>query len=222
MPLISLKSYKQEDSVTTAGVVASVKKIITRNNQSMLFVKIEDGLGSVELLIFPKLLEETAEVWQDGTPVIINGRLSDKDDDVKLLINKVGVLDYDDPNKSIDEFKRVILEFKSDPKNKYRNMRRPVKETGDKPVVTAAPVETMATKKPDPLKIIFINSISDNDSSALKMLLAEHSGESEVYFKITMNGEARIVKTAFRVNKTEELIKILKERFSHVLSVVEN
>jgi hypothetical protein len=54
------------------------------------------------------------------------------------------------------------------------------------------------------------------------MLLAEHSGESEVYFKITMNGDARIVKTAFRVNKTEELIKILKERFSHVLSVVEN
>ncbi|MEI7451764.1 MAG: DNA polymerase III subunit alpha [Candidatus Falkowbacteria bacterium] len=219
VPLISLKSYQQEESVTTAGVVSTVKKIITRSNKSMLFVKIEDGIGSVELLVFPSLLAETPDVWQAGTPIVINAKVSDKDDDVKLLINKVGVLDYDDPIKSIDDFKRVMYEFKSDPKNKYRNMRRPVKDAAEK---VATPIAEPVVNKPEPLKIIFLNNIEEKDSLALKSLLAEHAGEAEVYFKIPDGGEGRIVKTAFRVDKTNGLVEILKNNFSHVLSVVEN
>ena len=220
VPLASLKSYKQEDSVTTAGVVASVKKIITRNNQSMLFVKIEDGVSSVELLVFPSLLAETVDLWQDGNPVIINGRVSDKDDDVKILINKVALLDRDEPEKSINDFKRVILEFKSDPKNKYRNMRRPAKET---PAKISEPLSVSSeNKKPEPLKIIFSKLLAEKELLSLKNIFFEHQGEAEVYFKIPDEGNGKIIKTAFRVAKTAALVEILKNEFSDSLSVVEN
>ncbi|WP_042893004.1 hypothetical protein, partial [Anaplasma marginale] len=43
IPISGLRSYINQE-VKIAGVVSSMKKIITRSNKTMLFVKIEDAL----------------------------------------------------------------------------------------------------------------------------------------------------------------------------------
>ena len=57
-PLHRLKN-KEGNSVKVAGIITHVQKIITHKGQAMLFVTIDDSLGNVELLVFPKTLETT-------------------------------------------------------------------------------------------------------------------------------------------------------------------
>lgn len=85
----------------------------------MLFVKIEDALKSVELLIFPRLYKETTDLWLDGQAVILEGKVSEKDKEIKFLVNRAAPLDPEAPQKSVDNFKRLMLETASH-KNNYQ------------------------------------------------------------------------------------------------------
>ena len=54
----------------------------------MLFVEIEDLTGKIEALVFPNVLEENPIVWQEGKIIIISGKISDKDDQFKIICDQ--------------------------------------------------------------------------------------------------------------------------------------
>lgn len=87
--------------VRIAGVVTTIKRIITKKGEAMMFVKLEDSSGDTEVLVFPKVLEQQLSVWQVGAVVICTGRISDKDDEVKVLCDRAAVVTFD----NIDEVK---------------------------------------------------------------------------------------------------------------------
>ncbi len=90
---------KEGENVIVAGIITNIHKIITNKGKPMLFITIEDSLGSVELLIFPKLLETTNSIWKDENMIIAEGKVSDKDGNPKVLTEKVKEIDQ----KLIDE-----------------------------------------------------------------------------------------------------------------------
>ena len=79
--------YTQHLSV--AGIVTGIKSIITKNGDPMLFVTLEDQSDNVEVLVFSNVLSKNRDVWTDGNAVIVNGRLSWRDGEAKLICNKV-------------------------------------------------------------------------------------------------------------------------------------
>jgi DNA polymerase-3 subunit alpha len=88
-PLSAVTAGKDGATIRIAGIISRIKKIVTKSGKPMLFVMVEDLTHSVEVLVFPKLLEETAELWIDGAKIIIDGTLSDKDGETKVLSNKI-------------------------------------------------------------------------------------------------------------------------------------
>ncbi len=74
--------------VNIAGVITAIQRKITRTNESMLFVRVEDQSGSVEVLVFPKVLKDNAGPWQSGRLLLIAGKLSDKDGVPKVLADR--------------------------------------------------------------------------------------------------------------------------------------
>ena len=230
VPLIELPHHKGSDSVITAGVISTIKKIITKKNESMLFVKIEDAVSSVELLVFPKLLKETLTIWQSGKAIICEGGVSEKDQDVKLLINQVMILDHLDPQKSVDDFKRTMMAIreKNGGNNSWRkkynnNNGNSSSYSSNANKIVAEAAENKAESKVEktmPLKIIFENAPSNEDLSALRNLLVAHPGDSDTYFKIKQADKDTIMKTGFKVDNSPVLIELLKERFSGILKIV--
>ncbi len=75
--------------VKICGVVTSIKKIHTKQNEPMLFVKIEDTSGSLEAIVFPTLLKGTEPLWRADAILAIEGRVSSKDDENKILCSRV-------------------------------------------------------------------------------------------------------------------------------------
>ncbi|MDO8626725.1 MAG: DNA polymerase III subunit alpha [Candidatus Magasanikbacteria bacterium] len=74
--------------VVVGGVVDSLKKKITRKGEAMMFVTIQDISGSLELLVFPRTLEATKDVWQVGENVCVVGKTSAEEGDDKLFVEK--------------------------------------------------------------------------------------------------------------------------------------
>ncbi|MFA7309041.1 MAG: DNA polymerase III subunit alpha [Patescibacteria group bacterium] len=74
--------------VRVAGVISSIQKIYTKKNEAMLFVKIEDLTGIIEVLVFPKKLAADVNFWVDGKVVAVRGKLSLKDGAAKILLEE--------------------------------------------------------------------------------------------------------------------------------------
>jgi len=78
--------------VRIGGIINKIQKVNTRAGQLMLFVEIEDLTGRIEALVFPNVLEQTATAWQEERIVLVSGRLSDRDGNLKILCDSVKVL----------------------------------------------------------------------------------------------------------------------------------
>lgn len=180
----------------------------------MLFVKIEDAVKSVELLVFPRLYKETANLWIDGQAVILDGKVSEKDTEIKVLVNRAVTLDPLSPQKSIDNFKRMMMETASD-KPDYRAKYAQAAAQKKKEADTIKQEEKI--KKP--LKVIFLGEPSSENILGMKELFSVYPGEDEVYFKITENGKSKIIKTAFRVDNNAELNKELNKQFGDLIKI---
>ncbi|HMB17426.1 MAG TPA: DNA polymerase III subunit alpha [Candidatus Paceibacterota bacterium] len=73
----------------TAGLISNIKKIFTKNGKPMLFVKLEDQEHSMEILVFADTLQKNSNLWKENKVVIVKGRLSKRDEEPKLICNKV-------------------------------------------------------------------------------------------------------------------------------------
>jgi len=51
----------------------------------MIFAKIEDLSDNVEIVVFNDTLVKNPELWQENNVLIVEGRLSQKDNEPKLI-----------------------------------------------------------------------------------------------------------------------------------------
>ena len=89
----SLESGKESTfdnkKVQFIGIINSSKKKVTKRDDIMAFCGVEDLYGEIEMIVFPKVLTEFSSVLTVGNIVLIDGRLSVKDDEIKLLAEKI-------------------------------------------------------------------------------------------------------------------------------------
>ena len=85
IPCNKLIDLKDGALVRVAGVITKIKKIITSSQEPMLFVKIEDLSGNAEILVFPRVLKEFITIWQENKVILIEGRISEKDGEPKII-----------------------------------------------------------------------------------------------------------------------------------------
>ena len=78
-------------SVTFLGIVTSVKKKVTKKDEIMAFCGIEDLYGNMEMIVFPKTYSMYVNLISVGSIVLIEGRISVKDEEIKLLAEKISV-----------------------------------------------------------------------------------------------------------------------------------
>ena len=72
------------------GIISDKKIKYTKNDQVMAFVTLEDLVGSVEVIVFPKTYEANAPRLNDDAKVFIEGRISvEEDRDAKLIASKI-------------------------------------------------------------------------------------------------------------------------------------
>jgi DNA polymerase-3 subunit alpha len=75
-------------SLRAGGVITSVKKIITKNNKPIVFAKLEDLSDTMEVVVFSETLERKPELWQEKNILIVQGKLSERDNEPKIIVEQ--------------------------------------------------------------------------------------------------------------------------------------
>ena len=82
--------YSDKDRVEAVGIISAVSVKTTKKDEQMAFIKLEDKLGQIECLIFPKAYNEFYHMLYIDAAVHIKGTVSLKDEEApKILVNEI-------------------------------------------------------------------------------------------------------------------------------------
>ena len=84
---------------TVQTIVATIVKCrnhTTKKNDIMCFATVEDLTGTMDVILFPKVLDTTSANMLENDVVIVKGRVSLKDDSATLVAENVWDINSDD------------------------------------------------------------------------------------------------------------------------------
>ncbi|MCM8710145.1 DNA polymerase III subunit alpha [Clostridium sp. SYSU_GA19001] len=117
---------KDGDRVIIGGIISEVNKKVTRNNDMMAFVRLEDMYGGIEVIIFPKVLQNCKAHIVEDSVVIVKGRVSIREEEqpkilcenieplIKINNDKVYILIEEDKlrKEAFDRIKNELVKHK--------------------------------------------------------------------------------------------------------------
>ena len=102
-------TFRDDEIISVAGVVQSVKMKTTRNNSMMAYITLEDDTAAVEMLAFSNVLNQYGGYLAENLPVVVTGRLSLRDDkEAQIVINRARPMS-DFAQESAAEQKKELL-----------------------------------------------------------------------------------------------------------------
>ena len=82
-------TYTDDQIISVAGIVQTVKMKTTRSNSVMAYVSLEDDTAAVEMLAFSNVLSQYGGYLREGSAVVVTGRLSLRDDkEPQIVVNR--------------------------------------------------------------------------------------------------------------------------------------
>jgi DNA polymerase III subunit alpha len=89
LPIGEITQESIGQTLYIAGIISSVKKIVTKSGSQMAFVEIEDTTGTIEMVVFPKVYERNVQHIKPDTLLKIKGKVDEKDDKITMLIDEI-------------------------------------------------------------------------------------------------------------------------------------
>jgi len=178
-----------EKPATIGGIVIAVSTILLKSGKTMAFVALEDGTGSMECLIFPKIYEETKALFFDGNALVLRGKLSGKDGELKFLADDIKEIS---PEENHDA-KRVEKTHK-------RYKKKPPKNGVTKQGVQPEEVVAILNEKTLTLEVQSSNAIKKIQE--IKEVLEKcDPGNTQIYLD---HGGAKM-KTSYKIALTQDI-----------------
>ena len=90
---INIKKIKEEMGnglpVTIAGIIETVRQVITKNNERMAFIKISDLTDSIEAVVFPSVFKNSIETFVPEKCIALTGKVSLRNGEKSIIIEGV-------------------------------------------------------------------------------------------------------------------------------------
>ncbi|PJA89473.1 MAG: DNA polymerase III subunit alpha [Candidatus Moranbacteria bacterium CG_4_9_14_3_um_filter_33_15] len=189
IPIKKISTEMNGQNATVGGIISKIKKIYLKNKKEMLFATLEDMNSSIEILVFPKTLEETGSFWKEEKIVLVSGKISNKDGEIKLLCDNAKNIDPEE----LKNFQR-ILETQKKNESKY------------------LPSDKNRQKKPSRMTIHLEKEFNKNSLRELSSLFNQYEkGETQIFLKIKNSLMETPFHISFETDLKEKIKTILPE-----------
>jgi DNA polymerase-3 subunit alpha len=78
-----------QQRVVVGGMVVAIRRVITRNRESMAVATIEDLQGTIDVVVFPRTYAETGPLWREDAVLLVAGRVDHKGEETVVLADTV-------------------------------------------------------------------------------------------------------------------------------------
>lgn len=177
----TLTADDENTSLAIGGIITRVQNILTKKGEPMCFADLQDFDGKLELVVFPSIFQEYKALLHNDSPIIVKGRITDKDGEIKLLVEKIQPIE----NASDATFSTPPAKAADRHEGKLEGIKI--------------------------LKIRIPSSADPNIFIKLKIAFGSHPGDTPVTLVIPdREGTPREIKTNFSVENSENLKLELK------------
>ncbi|MBE6081442.1 MAG: DNA polymerase III subunit alpha [Tissierellaceae bacterium] len=124
---MSVGGISDGQAVTLGGIIISKKNKITKNNNMMAFITLEDLYGVIEIIVFPAVYDKFNKYIIEDSVVVVKGRISlSEEEDPKIICESVKPLQRFNKdklyikipninNKDIfSEIKSILMKYKGE------------------------------------------------------------------------------------------------------------
>lgn len=112
--------------VTIGGIIIKKQNKITKNNNMMAFITLEDLFGTIEVIIFPKIYESYKDLLYEDNIILVEGTLNIAEEETaKLLCNKIyplSAITSQETAASGQGEKKLYIKVKD--KEHYKNIKK--------------------------------------------------------------------------------------------------
>jgi DNA polymerase-3 subunit alpha len=82
------ENSKENELVVVGGLITNMRDILTKNGDKMYFIKFADMTDEIEMVVFPKVLQEFKDVFQPDQCIAIKARVSLRNGEKSLIAEK--------------------------------------------------------------------------------------------------------------------------------------
>lgn len=227
MPISEIKPNIDGATVIVGGIITNVRSLVTKSGSKMAFVKIEDKISEIEVIVFPKTFEQVgAKLVQDAV-VKVTGRVNatDRDgnkiDEAKINAEQIDVI----TDEELQSYESTGVQLKVPTKGvsqKPRNRVSASNVSGGKPSgsgKSSAPATHFSTTvsgdaQPIKPKKVFVRVMDPSNTSALislKKACANFPGLSEII--LVIGEEKKAMRMPFKCDPEQKLVEELRSYF---------
>ena len=84
-PMTELGARRDGDVVTVGGIVANLKQMTTKRGEPMVFLTLDDVIGSVEVVVFNSVYAASHQHLMTDKVLVVKGRIDHKEGETKLI-----------------------------------------------------------------------------------------------------------------------------------------
>lgn len=209
-PICDFTEKDLEKTHVVAGILTSIRTIITKSGSAMAYAELEDPTGKLALVIFPKIFAEIKFKIQEDQIFVVEGRLSLRRGELQMAVysmkgmslesmvenaKRSGMYDPDEviikrpPNISIEKLSAKEGEEKQISTKAFKHI-----SITDNEIVIKIPVDT-------PQSIL----------SNLKKILSETSGDKRIEMRIPQGKQVQTIKTNMTIGNDEKIFQKIEK-----------
>src|SRR3989344_2377138 len=87
-----LSHLREGDETVIAGIVEEIRDVLTKGNERMVFMRLADLSGVIEVAIFPRILSEFRQFVQSDICIAIKGKVSKRKNETSFVAEKIKAL----------------------------------------------------------------------------------------------------------------------------------
>ncbi|MBL8027134.1 MAG: DNA polymerase III subunit alpha, partial [Fibrobacteres bacterium] len=85
-----IKKHQHEEKGVTGGIVVSIRRIIDKKGNPMVFIQIEGFSGRIEVVVFSKVYETCSHLIVEDSAILVNGKLDKANEaNPKIIADKI-------------------------------------------------------------------------------------------------------------------------------------
>jgi DNA polymerase-3 subunit alpha len=133
--LAEAEKRRDGEVITVGGIVGSVKHLTTKKGEPMVFMRLDDLTGSIEVVVFNTVYAAARELVELDRVLVVKGRVDHKQEgETKLLATEVSAFEAVGERREV----RLRVDARKAPAGLVRSLAGVVKEfPGETPVIVA-------------------------------------------------------------------------------------
>ena len=221
-PYSYISAENNNKIVIIGGIITAVRTILTKKNDKMAFVKIENKTDETEIVVFPSVFEQFGGKLVVDNVIRVNGKVNATDkngnptSEIKILAENVEVISDETLENYQKTGTRLAAPILASPEKRRfsRSSAERVASSNRAPVAPSAPSEprrvpTAPPEDPRKQRLYLLLEKSDDVEilTDIRRLADLHPGFQEVIVVVKENGQKSALKMPFHVDASPDVVK---------------